>query len=95
MTRLPDDDDDSESFVGVQGIDLDESEGGECHSYLHQPDCLYLEAYEDALPPKPGRQHHLTTYSNACWGSQIGNAIYAGALLPLFKFCSMSGAVVF
>jgi hypothetical protein len=35
------------------------------------------------------------TYSDACWGSQIGNAIREGIQLPLFKFCSMSGAIIF
>ncbi len=30
ITGLPDDNDDSESFADVQGIDLDESEEGEC-----------------------------------------------------------------
>ena len=37
----------------------------------------------------------LTTYSDACWGSQIGNAIREGIQLPLFKFRSMSGAIIF
>jgi hypothetical protein len=65
------------------------------HSFLHQPDCLDIEAYDDVLPHKPSRQHHLTTYSDACWGSYIGNAICASTLLPLFKLRSMSGAVIF
>jgi hypothetical protein len=39
--------------------------------------------------------HCLTTYSDACWGSQIGNAICKGLQLPLFKFRSMSGAIIF
>jgi hypothetical protein len=53
------------------------------------------EAYDNALPPKLGDHHHLTTYSDACWGSQIGNAIPEGIQLPLFKFHSMSGAILF
>jgi hypothetical protein len=36
----------------------------------------------------------LSTYSDACWGSQLGNAILKGIQLPLFKFWSMSGGIV-
>ena len=53
------------------------------------------KAYEDALPPKTEQHHQLTTYSNACWGSQIGNAICKGIQLPLIKLRSMSGAIIF
>jgi hypothetical protein len=53
------------------------------------------EAYKDANPPHPKHHHCLTTYSNACWGSQINNAIRNGIQLPLFKFRSMSGAIIF
>jgi hypothetical protein len=59
--------------------------------YLHASD---TEAYVDALPPKPHQHHHLTTYSNICWGSQLSNAIQEGIQLPLFKFRTMSGAIV-
>jgi hypothetical protein len=34
-------------------------------------------------------------HSNACWGSQIGLAVHDGTLLPLFKFQSMSGGIIF
>jgi hypothetical protein len=36
------------------------------------------EAYSDALPPLPDQHHCLSTYSDACWGSQLGNAIRKG-----------------
>jgi hypothetical protein len=52
------------------------------------------EAYTDAIPLTSHQHHRLSTYSDACWGSQLGNAIREGIQLPLFKFCSMSGAVV-
>jgi hypothetical protein len=51
------------------------------------------QAYVNAIPPKTDQHHRLTTYSDACWGSQIGNAI--SIQLPLFKFQSMSGAIIF
>ncbi len=60
-------------------------------SYPHASD---TEAYMDALPPKTDQHHHLTTYSDACWGSQLGNTVQEGIQLPLFKFRSMSRAIV-
>ena len=54
-----------------------------------------MEAYTDALPPRTDQHHQITTCSDACWGSQIGNAIREGIQLPLFKFCSMRGAIIF
>jgi hypothetical protein len=65
------------------------------HTYLHFPDSSDIEAYDDAHPPLPGTTNKLTTYSDACWGSQVGNAVKAGTLLPLFKFRSMSGCISF
>jgi hypothetical protein len=65
------------------------------HTSMLFPHPSDMEAYKDALPPKHGNHHHLTTYSNAWWGSQIGNAIWEGIQLPLFKFRSMSGAIIF
>jgi hypothetical protein len=51
------------------------------------------------LIPMPSRLvHHqspLTSYSDACWGSQIGSAVRDGTLLPLFKCRSMSGGIIF
>jgi hypothetical protein len=61
-------------------------------SFLHKSD---TEAYADAIPPRLSNHHCLTTHSDACWGSQIGNAIQARIHLPLFKFCSMSSAIIF
>jgi hypothetical protein len=60
-------------------------------SYPHASD---TEAYTDALPPKTDQHHRLTTYSDACWESQLGNAVREGIQLPLFKFRSMSAAIV-
>ena len=59
------------------------------HMYLRQP------AFTNDVPPKKGREHHLITYSDACMCSQIGNAIPHGISIPLFKFRSISGAILY
>ena len=64
------------------------------HTFMSFPPSSDTEAYSDAIPPSPTQHHRLSTYSDACWGSQIGNAIRDGIQLPLFKFRSMSGAIV-
>ncbi len=64
------------------------------HSYMSYPHKSGTEAYVDAVPPDTGSHHCLSTYSDACWGSQLGNAVWEGLQLPLFKFRSMSGAIV-
>ncbi len=68
---------------------------GEIHSFIHFPPFSDVEAFRDALPPKYTNLSTLSSYSNACWGSQIGNAVADGNLLPLFKFHSMNGGFVF
>ena len=65
------------------------------HTYMKFTHSSDTEAFNNTLPPRPKHHHHLTTYSDACWGSQISNAICKGLQLPLFKFCSMSGAIIF
>jgi hypothetical protein len=45
------------------------------HTYMSFPHPSDTEAYNDAVPPKLGNHHHLTTYSDAYWGSKISNAI--------------------
>jgi len=45
-------------------------------------------------PPRPTSTIALQL-SDSCWGSQIGNAVCEGVQLPLFKFRSMSGAIIF
>ena len=64
------------------------------HIFMSFPLPSDTEAYSNALPPSPDQHNCLSTYSNACWGSQLGNAVREGIQLPLFKFWSMSGAIV-
>ena len=77
------------------GISFTSADKAPIHTYLHFPAASDAEAYEDAVAPKSSNSHKLTTYSDACWGSQIGNAVKEGVYLPLFKFRSMSGAIIF
>ena len=64
------------------------------HTYLHQPHETDLEAFTDAVPPTAEQSHRLTAYTDANWGSQMRNAVPAGTPVPLFKFRSMSGAII-
>ncbi len=75
------------------GIMFASKESPALHAYMLYQHASDTKAYMDALPPKLDQHHHLTTYSNACWGSQLGNAIWEGIQLPLFKFRSMSRAI--
>jgi hypothetical protein len=77
------------------GIHFTSSSTDPVHTFIHFPDSSDVEAYTDAKPPSPSHQSPLTTYSDACWGSQIGSAIRDGTLLPLFKCRSMSGGITF
>ncbi len=76
------------------GITFTSSITSPIHSYVHFPTSSDVEAYTDAIPPSREKGAPLTSYSDA-WGSQIGSAVRNGTLLPLFKFRSMSGGVVF
>jgi len=77
------------------GISFTSDAVARMHCYIHFPPSTDVEAYTNALPPTPETSSTLTSYSDACWGSQIGSANSDGALLPLFKFRSMSGGIVF
>jgi hypothetical protein len=65
------------------------------HSIIHIPPSTDVEAYKDAVLPKPLNSSILSAYSDACWGSQIGSAIADGTLLPLFKFRGINGGIIF
>jgi hypothetical protein len=62
------------------------------HSYMSYPHKSNTKAYTDAFPPDTDSHHRLSTYSDTCWGLQLGNAVREGLQLPLFR--SMSGAIV-
>jgi hypothetical protein len=77
------------------GISFTSDDIGPMHSFIHYPPPTDVQAYIDARPPKPTNSSALSSYSYAFWGSQFGSAVANGTLLPLFKFRSMSGGIVF
>ena len=82
-------------FTHDYGISFTSDDTAPMQSYVHYPPPSDTEAYEDAIPPKLGSSNQLSAYSNACWGSQLGSSVADGTLLPLFKFRSMNGGIVF
>jgi hypothetical protein len=77
------------------GISFTSEAVASMHSYIPHPSPTDVEAYKDAIPPTPSASPMLLAHSDACWGSQIGNAVAEGTLLPLFQFRSMKGGIVF
>ncbi len=77
------------------GISFSSEDIAPMHSFIHFSPSTNVEAYKDAVPPKPINSSTLSAYSDACWGSQIGSAIANSTLLPLFQFCSMNGSIIF
>jgi hypothetical protein len=83
------------NFTFDYGISFTSKDMAPMQSYINNPPSTDVKAYTDASPPKPSMTQTITAYSNACWGSQIGSAIAKGTPLPLFKFQSMNGGIVF
>jgi hypothetical protein len=77
------------------GISFTSEDMAPMHSYVHYPPLTNVEAYTDAILSTPTNSSTLLAYSDACGGSQIGSAVADGTLLPLFKFRSMNGSIVF
>ena len=77
------------------GISYTSQDTAPMHSYIHYPPSSDVEAYDDAIPPSMGSSNTLSAYSDACWGSQLGSSVADGTLLPLFKFRSMNGGIIF
>ncbi len=68
---------------------------GPAHSFIHYSPTTDVKACTDATPSTANNSSTLSFYSDACWGLQIGSAVADRTLLPLFKFRSMSGSIVF
>ena len=63
-------------------------------AFNHFPHHHDKEAYTDATPPSPSEVMQLTSFTDACWGGQFGNALPEGTPIELFKFRSLSGYVI-
>ena len=59
------------------------------------PSFSNAEAYSYTFPQSVSSSHPLSTYSDACWGSQMGHTVREGSFLPLFNNHSMSGKIFF
>ena len=63
-------------------------------AFVHFPFPHDGEAYKDSVPPPKDKMHELSTYTDANWGSQIGNAIPDGEEIEMWKYRSLSGFLV-
>jgi hypothetical protein len=77
------------------GISFTSYNVGPMLSFIHYLPTTDVDAYTDATPPTVNNSSTLSSYSDACWGSQIGSAVADRTFLPLFKFRSMSSGNVF
>ncbi len=77
------------------GIVFHSNSASTASAFLHFPFHHDVEAYKnDAIPPTAAEQSELTAYSDACWGSQLGNTSSMGNEIEMFKLCSMPGYMV-
>ena len=76
------------------GIAYHSASPSSSQAYVHYPFPHDADAYHDATPPPNDHMHLMTGYSDANYGSQIGNSIPDGEEVELFKFCSMSGFLI-
>jgi hypothetical protein len=63
------------------GITFSSTASTPIHTYIHFPDSADIKAYLDAKPPPSANCAPFTTYSDACWDSQIGLAVRDSTLL--------------
>ena len=52
-------------------------------TYRHFPMASDAKSYDNMVTPSPSNPHQLSTYSDICWGPQIGNVVKDGISLPL------------
>ena len=76
------------------GIAFHSASPSSSEAYVHYPFPHDAEAYNDATPPPTDQMHLMTGYSDANYGSQIGNSVPDGEEVELFKFRSMSGFLI-
>lgn len=78
----------------THGIAFHSSAPNDTSAYIHFPFPHDSEAYSDSVKPPKNRMHELSTFTDACWGSQLGNIIPDGEEIDMWKFRSMSGYLV-
>ncbi len=76
------------------GIAFHSNANTNASAFVHFPFHHDIEAYNDAIPPTAAEHCELTGYSDACWGSQLGNTALIGKEIEMFKFRSMSGYII-
>ena len=54
------------------GISFHSKSPAAIQSFVHHPFDHDVEAYSDARPPQAHEFHELTSFCDACWGSQLG-----------------------
>ncbi len=57
------------------GITFTSDDVAPMHLYIHYPPSTDVKAYTYAIPPKLSNTNTILSYSDACWGSQIGNLV--------------------
>ena len=76
------------------GIAFHSSAPTTSEAYVHYPFPHDAEAYHDATPPPTDQMHLLTGYSDANFGSTLGNSVPDGTQVEMFKYRSMSGFII-
>ena len=76
------------------GISFHSANATPLQSFIHFSFAHDREAYSDATGPLPHDTHLLTSYTDACWGSQVNNSVPDGTEIPLWKYRSMSGFII-
>jgi hypothetical protein len=76
------------------GISFTSDSVAPMHSYIHVPPSTDVEAYTDALPPTLATSPTLSSYV-MCVGVCKLVMLSDGTALPLFKFRSMFGGIIF
>ena len=63
-------------------------------AFFRFPKSNNAETYSNATPPLASEKHEITSYSDACWGNQVGNTVPDGTELDLFTYISMSVHII-
>ena len=76
------------------GIAFHSSAPATSEAYVHYPFPHDAEAYHDCTPLPNDKPHLLSVYTDANFGSQLGNSVPDGSEIEMFKFRSMSGFLI-